>query len=279
MEKLALSVVLGVLLGTTSLAAAQDVDQARMELARAEYNAGSAAYEEGRFEEALQHFREAHRLTDNPDILYNVATVADRLRQDGLALDAYRGYLDARPNAEDRTQVEARISVLTEQIAAREREEEARAAAEREAAAQAAAEREAAERELAEREAREQALREQLREASSEGPGVAPWIVAIGGGVAAITGGIFVGLAAADQACVSDPSGCVQDPENPTWAEVSAGHERAPTYQVVGWTLIGVGAAAAAAGVIWMIVASPDAESEEVSAHLTPMGMQLRGRF
>ncbi|MEQ9649420.1 MAG: hypothetical protein RLO52_28235, partial [Sandaracinaceae bacterium] len=76
----------------SSAASAQSLEQAR----RA-FEQGRAAYESGDFETALMRFQEAHRITGNPEILYNVATSADRLRMDEVALEAYRGYLAARP--------------------------------------------------------------------------------------------------------------------------------------------------------------------------------------
>ena len=56
-------------------------------------------------------------LTGDADILYNIGQVADRLRQDEVALDAYERYLEARPDAPDRVNVEGRIRRLQQAMA------------------------------------------------------------------------------------------------------------------------------------------------------------------
>ncbi len=85
--------------------------------ARASFDAGRVALEQGRPEEALLDFREAYRLSARPELLYNIGLVEDRLRHDRAALDAFRGYLDAVPEATNRASVEDRIHILEEEIA------------------------------------------------------------------------------------------------------------------------------------------------------------------
>ena len=50
--------------------------------ARAHYQAGQLAFDQGRFENALESFRMAYALSQRPELLYNIASAADRLRQD-----------------------------------------------------------------------------------------------------------------------------------------------------------------------------------------------------
>lgn len=88
--------------------------------ARALYDAGVVAYEQGRYENALDYFSRAHELSTRPQLLFNIASAADRLRQDQRALDAYRAYLEALPDAENRAAVESRVRILEEQLAAAE---------------------------------------------------------------------------------------------------------------------------------------------------------------
>lgn len=249
----AIGLVLSWALAWAGVAAAQSPsDLAR---ARQHFEEGRAAYEDGRFEAALEHFQEAHRLTDDADLLYNVGATADRLRRDDLALVAYRGYLAARPGSTDREQVEGRIRILEERLAA---EAEAR-------------EREEAER--AQRDAEARTLRAQLAESEDVGP--APWIL-VGSGAALVVGGVaLLVVSAVDAACVTSPSGCVEAPEAPRWGEVREGYDRIPAFQAVGGVLLGLGAAAAIAGVVWAV--SAGGRSAEVA--LGPAGVALRGRF
>lgn len=242
---IALAAVAWLALGS-AMASAQSDD---LERARGAFEQGRVAYEAGNFRTALERFQEAYRLTNEPDVLYNVATAADRLREDRVALEAYRGYLASRPDSADRAQVEARIEVLSTRLA-REEEERAR------------------------REAEEQALREQLARARPSDPGPTPWIV-LGTGAALVAAGVvLVVVAEVDAACVREPAGCVQDPSAPTWAEVAGAYDRVPVLQGVGGALLGAGAVAAAIGIAWGLSGGGAAE-----VAVGPGGLIVRGRF
>ncbi len=245
---------------------AQDVDLAR---ARAAFERALVAYEGGDYEAAMRGFQEAHELTGNAEILYNVAQCADRLRRDDIALAAYRGYLEGVPDSEDREAVEARIAVLERDLA----EEEARVereVAERERRRQ---ERERLEAQLAqEREAAERARRERPAD-----PGAAPWVVLGAGGAAAAAGVVLVVIGELDAACVSEPSGCVTDPSQPRWAEVSDAYGRAEALRIAGWVSIGVGAAAIVAGLTWGIASV--SVSEDTALRFGPGGVSYAGVF
>ncbi|MDH5670907.1 MAG: hypothetical protein OEZ06_02100 [Myxococcales bacterium] len=80
--------------------------------ARERFEQGRSAYEEGRYRDAWEHFREAYLLSGRPQLLYNVGQSADRLRLDAQALDAFRLYLKHLPDAENRREVENRIRAL-----------------------------------------------------------------------------------------------------------------------------------------------------------------------
>lgn len=243
------------LLAVTALsgvAAAQDLERARVA-----FEQGRVAYEAGDFETALTRFQEAHQITGAPEILYNVATAADRLRRDEVALEAYRGYLAARPGSEDRASVEARIRVLERQIADAQREEEERGAAER-----AAAEREAAAAAALER-----------AQAQTSDPGPAPWVIAGAGAALAVAGAVLVIVAEVDAGCVTAPNGCADD--GPRWEDFAERYDRIPVFRSIGAAALGVGAAAMAAGVIWWVAAS--GSGPEVA--LGPGGVRVRGSF
>lgn len=115
-----------VALGLTGTAAAQAADAAADAEARARFEAGRAAMAAGRIEDALTDFRRAYELSHRPELLYNVAIAADRLRRDEEALSAFERYLaEMPPDVENRAAVESRIAVLRETIAEEEAEEAA----------------------------------------------------------------------------------------------------------------------------------------------------------
>lgn len=73
---------------------------------------GRAALREGRFEDALRLFRFAADSGGDPSLWLDVGDAADRLRADGVALEAYERYLEVRPDAPDRVEVLARVQIL-----------------------------------------------------------------------------------------------------------------------------------------------------------------------
>jgi tetratricopeptide (TPR) repeat protein len=100
------------LLSGVPTARAQSDEQLGDEEARALFEAGRTAYTAGRYEDALQHFQGAYRLSQRPALLFNIASSAERVRNDELAVESYRRYLELLPNAENRALVERRIEFL-----------------------------------------------------------------------------------------------------------------------------------------------------------------------
>ncbi len=89
------------------------------EEARALFRAGRAAFDEGRYEAALERFEQSYALSERPALLYNIGQAADRLRHDDRAVDAFERYLaETEPDAPNRTAVEARLVVLRRQLEA-----------------------------------------------------------------------------------------------------------------------------------------------------------------
>ncbi len=80
--------------------------------AKALFQAGAAALGDGRYQAALEHFSRSYELSERPELLYNIGVAHDRLRHDREALEAFEGYLAARPDAANRSDVEARMTVL-----------------------------------------------------------------------------------------------------------------------------------------------------------------------
>ena len=103
---------------TTPPTPGQPEAASRDQEARMLFEAGRVAYAAGRFEDSLGYFQRAHEMSGRAVLLYNVASAADKLRRDAVALDAFRRYLEAVPTAENRAEVESRIHVLEGVVAA-----------------------------------------------------------------------------------------------------------------------------------------------------------------
>lgn len=86
--------------------------------ARTAYREGVKAYNLGEFNRAVELFKKAYELKEDPVFLFNIAQ-AYRLAGDaGQALFFYRSYLRTHPDAENRVEVEGRIKELEGQRAA-----------------------------------------------------------------------------------------------------------------------------------------------------------------
>lgn len=102
------------------------------------FQAGSVAFEHGRYEDALQHFLRAYELSPRHLLLFNIASTYDRLRRDDEALATFKKYLSLVPEVSNRRAVEARIRLLERAIQRRDAEEEKRRAEEQQAEERAA---------------------------------------------------------------------------------------------------------------------------------------------
>lgn len=80
--------------------------------ARTLFDSGEAAYQEGRFESALQFFEASYALSHRVELLFNIGSSADRLRRDERAISAFHAYLDEAPDADNRATVERRLAIL-----------------------------------------------------------------------------------------------------------------------------------------------------------------------
>ena len=223
--------------------------------ARATFERGVAAYEAGAFEDALTAFQEAYRLTNDAQILYNVATVADRLRRDALALEAYEGYLAGYPAAPDRLNVEARIAALRSVIAASSVPDETLEEP------NAITETVPIEEPLEERVGIDDASRRAAARQSEAG-----LVLTITGAVLAV-GGAALLIASAVEIDAAHRA--------ETWAEFMGPSERAPLLSAVGWISMGLGAAMAALGVGWLVLGS----SSQVALRVGPTQLSLEGTF
>lgn len=80
--------------------------------ARPMFEMGRRAYEDGRYEEALDAFQRVFVLTGHPAMLVNIANAHVRLGEDKRAAASLEQYLALVPDAADRLAIEARISAL-----------------------------------------------------------------------------------------------------------------------------------------------------------------------
>lgn len=73
--------------GPTEATVARDAE------ARGLFEAGRAAFADGRFEDARDYFRRSSELSRRDALLYNIGTAEDRLRNDAAALAAFEGFM------------------------------------------------------------------------------------------------------------------------------------------------------------------------------------------
>ena len=80
--------------------------------ARASFKAGQQQFKEKEYGEALKLFQKANKLHPHPDILFMVAQCHRNLKQYSAAVKSFKGYLEAKPAAEDKAQVKRLIEEL-----------------------------------------------------------------------------------------------------------------------------------------------------------------------
>ena len=139
-QQLRLVVALGCLLGAAlalpcALQAQVAADANRDEEARALFQAGTAAFDAGRFKDALSRWQDAYALSGRPAMQYNIGLALDRLRRDQEALEAFRAYLTWDSEGERAVEVQGRIAAIEEAMAAEQGADSAQVASPEEAAA------------------------------------------------------------------------------------------------------------------------------------------------
>lgn len=78
------------------------------------YREGKEAYELNDLEGAYDAWKRAFLISNEPAILYNIATVLERLKRPHDAAEALRSYLRARPADPDREAIATKINTLEE---------------------------------------------------------------------------------------------------------------------------------------------------------------------
>src|SRR5271157_5843874 len=91
--------LIGIILGANHDAGAQESapseeQTTNADLADAEdaFWKGKRSYDEGSYAEALTQFQTAYRLTNDPDVLYNIAQTHRKMGRCALARDSYRRF-------------------------------------------------------------------------------------------------------------------------------------------------------------------------------------------
>lgn len=77
-----------------------------------------SAYEEGRYREAIERFKEADQLAPSPLLSFNIAKVYERMGDHRSALAWYRDFLRRLPRADNRAAVLERVSSLEQALRA-----------------------------------------------------------------------------------------------------------------------------------------------------------------
>ncbi|MEM7434625.1 MAG: hypothetical protein AAF436_05690 [Myxococcota bacterium] len=84
--------------------------------AREFFERGRVAFEGADYERALVYFRHAYRLSERPELQYNIGVAADRLQREDEALEAFESYLANTKSPTRAAEVEERIAALRASI-------------------------------------------------------------------------------------------------------------------------------------------------------------------
>lgn len=82
------------------------------EEARRHFIEGRKLFKQSKFDQAVRSFNAAYKLRPSPLLDYNIGRCHAELGQRGLAIAAFKRYLDARPNATNREEVLDRLAKL-----------------------------------------------------------------------------------------------------------------------------------------------------------------------
>jgi tetratricopeptide (TPR) repeat protein len=224
------------------------------EEARQHFQLGRTFYDSGRFQQAVEEFEAAYKLSGRPQLLYNVYVAQRDVGELQKAVDALRAYLEQVPDAPDRVNLKARLTSLEAQ---------------------------------AKRQSEQEALARQLA-APPEAPAVpqtrtetehsiVPWIVT-GAGGALLLGSVITGVLAKGKADDLDKiCGGTSCPSSEQ-SNVDSTKTLAVTTDVL-WS---VGAAAAITGVVLWWTGALDRERQvPIALNVTPSGVTttFSGRF
>jgi len=250
-------VVVALVVSSGTAAFAQPTGSASDGDARASFQLGQTAFEQGRYQDALVLFQQAYDLSGRAQLLYNIGQAADRVRDDQRALAAFERFLRDVPDSPQHVSTRARVDVLRAEIA----EDEARESA----AAEAAVAREAA-----------PVTVDAPLESTSSGPSATTGFVIAGVGAGALAvGATFLALGVRDRHAVEDAS------FGTSYASVRDAYDRGPARVTVGAILVGVGAAGATVGMVFALrgLGNDDESPTALTLRVAPNGAVLTGNF
>ena len=213
--------------------------------ARGLCRAGRAAFDGGRYEEAMGHFERAYELSRRPGLLYNIGHTAQLMGTRDRAIEAFEQYLVLNPEGDRRETVEARLSVLR-------REPDPAPDGQTDVVEP----------------PRPDVATEQAPDPVEAPSRAGPIALVAGGAALAIGGAVSLGLAASSASTVTNA------PQDTPWSDVEGDHDAAVRRRGIGIALASVGVALAVAGSIWW---SKVGSHTEVA--VGPAGVRVRGSF
>ncbi len=103
--------------GRSASAQEDGPDDTALSQAKQHFEVGKQAFQARDYAGAVREFRAAKALRDSPVLDYNIALAYEQLGKPKAAARAYRRYLQGKPDAPNRADVEARVAMLDQQAA------------------------------------------------------------------------------------------------------------------------------------------------------------------
>lgn len=217
------------------------------------FQLGQRAAEDHRWDEAARYFARAYELSQEPVLIYNVGVAYERAGATDEAIEWLERYLAQGGDVPRRAEVQERLSVLRGSVE-RGSDPDVEPADEPSATPAATA--------------------EPVSDDEGTGANVGALVLIGVGAATAVAGAVFLGLAAGSAGTVNDAASSRMR----YWDEVSGDASNVSTFSVVGGVLVGVGAAAALAGLTWLLVGGGD-DAPEANVAAAPGGFVVWGRF
>jgi hypothetical protein len=260
---------------------AAKVSKSDVERAHTVFLSGKQYLEESNYEKAIGYFKDAYSIDCSIHaILPIIATAYERKGDRGEAVRALEEYQKRAPAAPDHEVMERRIRNLKDQIA-REQPAPAPSATAVPSAATTAPVPPASSAVASAPSAAPIAGAAPQTVSASGGHSIAPWVVVGIGGAAVVAGAVVYAIGSGDVS--SAEASCPNHQCAPgDTTSVSKGND-GRTLETAGGVVLGVGAAAAAAGLVWHFLepTGPTAPSAFAVPVLGPgyAGISLRSRF
>ncbi|HKA91616.1 MAG TPA: hypothetical protein VKE22_28330 [Haliangiales bacterium] len=238
-------------------------DRTRVREARRAFEAGKKAYTLSDFDKAIELWKEAYELKDDPIFLYNIAQAFRQKGDGGKAIFYYKGYLRELPDAKNRGEVEEKVADLQKQI------DEAEKAAQPAPPAEPAPP--PAPPPSVDVRAQTEPPAPVPEEAPRPGKGMrVAGIVSMGAGAAALAGGVVFGLRAKSLASDLEDATRAGMPWSQDLADKESQGKTMNALAIVGYS---VGAAAiVTGGILYYLGAQKDARAEERTAIVPAIG-------